>query len=173
MEYQIRKASKADLPGILEIVNHEIQHSASIYDYAERSLEQQTAWFQEKQNNHYPVWVAETKHQILGFGTYGIFRPKEGYKFCVEHSIYIHHEHQGKGIGKQMMTQLIRSAQEQNIHSMIAGIDASNQGSIDFHKQFGFIETGTLKEVGFKFGKWLDLTFMQLTLPLSTTQHPH
>jgi phosphinothricin acetyltransferase len=111
-----------------------------------------------------PVIVAEKDNEVVGFGTYGIFRPWDAYRFSVEHSIYTHHNFRGMGIGKLIMTELIKLAIEQGFHTMIAGVDASNKGSYGFHKKFGFQEIGTFKEVGYKFDRWLDLVFMQLFL---------
>lgn len=89
---------------------------------------------------------------------------KIGYQFTVEHSVYVAPEFIGKGIGKQLLLALIVLAKDEGYHTMIGGTDAANTGSIAFHRKFGFVETGILKEVGFKFGKWLDLQFMQLIL---------
>jgi phosphinothricin acetyltransferase len=111
-----------------------------------------------------PVYVAENDTTILGFGTYGIFRPWEGFKFSVEHSVYVDKNARGLGIGKSILSKLIQIAKQNDLRIMIAGIDASNKKSIDFHEQFGFYEVGTFKEVGFKFDRWLDVTFMQLNL---------
>lgn len=164
MKLCLRPAAEKDVSTILEIVNHEIIHSLSIYDRMPRTLAEQFAWFMQKREQAMPVIVAETAGRVLAYGTYGIFRPKEGYRFCVEHSIYVSLESRGKGIGRQLMKALIRLAKDEGYHSMIAGIDASNRRSYDFHRQFGFVEAGYLKEVGYKFDRWLDLIFMQLLL---------
>lgn len=164
MEMKIRFASVTDLPGILEIVNHAILNTTAIYDYDARTLEQQLAWFEEKQISGFPVIVAEKDNEILGFGTYGGFRVKIGYRFTIEHSVYVTESAIGKGIGKLILQKLIDLAKEQNYHSMIGVIDASNSGSIEFHKKFGFGEAGVLKQAGYKFDKWLDVSLMQLLL---------
>ena len=109
-----------------------------------------------------PILVAEINGAVVAYGTYGIFRPWDAYKFSIEHSIYVAKEEQGKGIGKELFKELIIIAKKQGYHTMIAGIDTSNKSSIDFHKKIGFKEIGTLPEIGFKFGKWLDLCFLQL-----------
>lgn len=163
MELNIRPAIKEDLPGILEILNYEIVHSPSIYDYTERTSTDLLAWFEQKKQEGMPVIVAEKNGAVLGYGTYGIFRPKEGYQYCVEHSIYMHKDARGMGIGKLIMSRLIEEAKTSGKHTMIAGIDASNVASKIFHEKFGFVEIGTFKEVGFKFDQWLDVLFMQLT----------
>lgn len=164
MEIKIRLAILSDLPTILEIVNHAILNTTAIYDYEARTLEEQQLWFEEKHVSKFPVVVAESNGEVLGFGTFGTFRTKIGYKFTIEHSVYVSEKAIGKAIGKLILQKLIDLAKEQNYHSMIGVIDASNSGSIEFHKKFGFIETGILKEVGYKFDKWLDVSLMQLFL---------
>ena len=164
MNVIIRNANVEDLPQILEIVNHAILHTTSNYLYEVQTLENQLQWFEEKKSKQFPIIVADYNGTALGFGTYGTFREKIGYRFTVEHSVYVASEFIGKGIGKQLLLALIVLAKEEGYHTMIGGIDAANTGSIDFHRKFGFVETGIIKEVGFKFGKWLDLQFMQLIL---------
>ena len=164
MNVIIRNATVEDLPQILEIVNHAILHTTSNYLYEVQTQENQLQWFEEKKSKQFPIIVADCNGTALGFGTYGTFREKIGYRFTVEHSVYVAPEFIGKGIGKKLLLALIVLAKEEGYHTMIGGIDAANTGSIDFHRKFGFVETGILKEVGFKFGKWLDLQFMQLIL---------
>ena len=164
MNVIIRNANVEDLPQILEIVNHAILHTTSNYLYEVQTLENQLQWFEEKKSKQFPIIVADYNGTALGFGTYGTFREKIGYRFTVEHSVYVAPEFIGKGIGKQLLLALIVLAKDEGYHTMIGGIDAANTGSIDFHRKFGFVETGIMKEVGFKFGKWLDLQFMQLIL---------
>ena len=164
MNVIIRNATIEDLPPILEIVNHAILNTTSNYLYEVQTLENQLLWFEDKKSKQFPIIVADYNGTAIGFGTYGTFREKIGYQFTVEHSVYVAPEFIGKGIGKQLLLALIVLAKEEGYHTMIGGIDAANTGSIDFHKKFGFVETGIIKEVGFKFGKWLDLQFMQLIL---------
>ncbi|MFC0181610.1 phosphinothricin acetyltransferase [Pseudarcicella hirudinis] len=160
----LRDAAEADIADILEIVNEAILNTTAIYDYDVRSHEAQLAWFQQRKQENMPVIVAEKDGKTVGFGSYGIFRPKIGYRFSVEHSIYISGTCRGGGIGKLLMKELISRAKSDGLHTMIAGIDAENAGSIDFHKQFGFVETGRIREAAYKFDRWLDLVFMQLIL---------
>jgi len=164
MSVLIRQATIEDMPSVLEIVNHEILYSTSIWDYEIRTLEQQNAIFNEKQYKNFPFIVAEKNEKIVGFGTYGTFRFKEGYKFTVEHSVYVHKDFIGNGIGKLLLTEIISLAKIQKMHTMIGVVDAENVGSISFHERAGFTKTGHIKETGFKFGRWLDSVFMQLIL---------
>lgn len=160
----IRDANFEDIPQVLAIVNHSILYSTSNYSYQIQTLEYQLEWYKKKLASGFPILVADCEGKTVGFGTYGSFREKIGYQFTVEHSVYVAEENIGKGIGKLLLRRLIKKAKSEGFHSMIGVIDASNKDSIVFHKKFGFIENGTIKEVGFKFNKWLDATIMQLFL---------
>ncbi len=164
MQYIIREATSSDLPSILEIVNYAIANTTAIYDYDARTLEQQTIIFETKKEKGFPIFVIENENKILGFGTYDTFRTKIGYRFTVEHSVYVKDGFAGKGIGKLLLEQLITTAKSEKYHVMIGVIDASNENSIRFHEKFGFESIGILKEVGFKFNRWLDVNLMQLKL---------
>jgi phosphinothricin acetyltransferase len=164
MEIIIRDAEEKDVDKILEIINYEILNSTVVYDYDERTYEFQLNWLRQKKKDGMPVIVAERESIVIGYGTFGIFRPFDGYRFSVEHSIYVDKEYRAHGMGKQLLQELITLAKRNGFHTMIAGVDASNERSIEFHKKFGFKEIGTFKEVGFKFDRWLDLLFLQLLL---------
>ncbi|UII20177.1 GNAT family N-acetyltransferase [Fulvivirga ligni] len=161
---KVREARVGDSGAILEILNYEILHSKSIYDYDVKSQHFIELWFEQKRQKRIPILVIEDEGKVIGYGTYDRFRPKEGYKFTVEHSIYIQLDYRGKGYGKILLQKLIDIAREQGYRSMIAGIDASNLDSCRFHEKFGFQEVGRMKDVGFKFDEWLELVFMQLIL---------
>ncbi|MEO8239866.1 MAG: N-acetyltransferase family protein [Flavobacterium sp.] len=160
----IRPAKPGDLEKILEIVNHSILHTTSNYNYDIQTLEVQTKWFEDKKAKNMPVIVADSDGEVVGFGSYGQFREKIGYQYSVEHSVYVVDNVIGKGVGTKLLTELIKLAKQQGLHVMIGAIDASNTGSIAFHEKFGFVTTGTIREVGYKFDHWLDLVFMQLIL---------
>lgn len=164
MQINIRDARIDDLEGILQIINHAIVHTTAVYDYKPRTLLSQQAWFEKKQADQLPVLVADYQNQVVGFGSYGFFRPWDGYRFSAEHSIYVSHGMRGKGIGGKLMEGLIERAKSQRFHTLIAGIDAQNKSSYVFHQKYGFNEVGRFREVGYKFDKWLDLVFMQLIL---------
>lgn len=160
----LRQARLEDLPEILAIFNFHIEHTTVIYHYKTKSLTEMQAWFNEKKQSNFPVLVTEENGKVTGYGTYGQFRPHEAYQYCVEHSVYVSPKWQGKGIGKQLILELIAIAKKENYHTMVAGIDAENKFSIEFHKKLGFTQVGYLKEVGHKFERWLDLVFLQLIL---------
>ena len=164
MKIKIRPAIFSDLDTILEIVNHQILNSTSNYDYEPHDFETQKSWFEKKLAENFPVIVAEFENAPIGYATYGTFREKIGYQYTVEHSVYVAQEFIGKGVGKLLLGELIKLAKEQGYHVMIGAIDADNSGSIGFHQKFGFKVVGTIREVGYKFDRWLDLVFMQLIL---------
>ncbi|MEN2281912.1 N-acetyltransferase family protein [Algoriphagus sp. SE2] len=164
MDIIIRLATEKDLNAILEINNYEILHSTINYDYSPKTIAFQKNWFREKTEKGLPVIVLSVDKQVLGFATYGTFRPKPAYQYTIEHSIYLHQHARGKGFGKQLMIELIRLAKKNGYHLMVGGIDSNNLDSLEFHKRLGFQEIGRFKEVGRKFDKWLDLIFVQLSL---------
>lgn len=150
---------------ILEIFNEAILNSTALYDYAPRPPESMTGWFEAKRAGGFPViGVEDGAGTLLGFASYGTFRAWPAYKYSVEHSVYVHQEHRGRGLGRTLMRELIAAARLNGVHSMIGGIDAANSGSIALHEKLGFKHAGTLPQVGFKFGRWLDLAFHQLLL---------
>ena len=162
MAINIRPYKTDDTQAILAIINHNILYSTSLYDYNIRSYEQQKTILEEKINKNFPVIVAELDGIVVGFGMYSEFRFREAYQFTVEHSVYVSEDFQSKGIGKQLLQELINLARKQKIHTMIGVIDSENQGSVVFHEKFGFKTVGIIKESGYKFDRWLDSVLMQL-----------
>lgn len=158
---------------ILAILNDAIATSTALYDYAPRPLESMTGWFGAKQAGRFPVWgaVDEATRALLGFSTYGWFRPQAAYKYTVEHSVYVRGDARGAGVGSTLMRRLIESAVAQDYHSLVGVIDGANQASIAFHEKLGFVHAGTVKQAGFKFGRWLDAAFYQLILPTPSAPH--
>ncbi len=164
MNIKIRPYNTKDTQAILDILNYNILHSTSLYDYKIRSYEQQKSILEEKLSKGFPVIVAEYDGELAGFGMYSEFRFREAYQFTAEHSVYVNADFQGKGIGKIILQELIDLARKQKIHTMIAVIDSENQNSVLFHEKFGFETVGIFKECGFKFDRWLNTVFMQLLL---------
>ena len=164
MTIKIRPYSIEDAPSILEIINYNIINSSALYDYHPRSLEQQTAIFEEKLQKGFPIIVATCDNTVVGFGYYSEFRFREAYRFTVEHSVYVLNDFHGKGIGKLVLEKLIALAKGQKLHTMVAVIDSENQSSVEFHEKFGFETVGIIKESGFKFDRWLHSVIMQLFL---------
>jgi L-amino acid N-acyltransferase len=156
---------------ILAIFNDAIINSTALYDYQPRVIESMGPWFATKALNNFPVIGVETDDgQLAGFASYGTFRAFPAFKYTIEHSVYVHKDHRGKGLGALLLEALIEEAQTRDVHVMVGGIDSSNQASIALHEKFGFVHSGTVKQAGFKFGRWLDLAFYQKTL--ATPTHP-
>ena len=152
-------------PAILDILNDAIVHSTALYDYQPRQMQNMVTWFEAKRAGNFPViGIEDAQGKLLAFGSYGTFRAFPAYKYTVEHSVYVHKDHRGHGLGAQIMQALVAAAREQDLHAMVGAIDASNAGSIALHERLGFKPVGTLPQVGFKFGRWLDLAFYQLLL---------
>jgi L-amino acid N-acyltransferase len=161
----IRPASEADLSGILAIYNEVVRTSTAVYTDEESSLDQRRAWFRDRRALGYPILVAEDgAGEVAGFSSFGDFRPWPGYRFTVEHSVYIRMDCRGQGLGTALIEPLLAEATALGKHVMIAGIDAANPASIRLHEKLGFTRVGRLHEVGAKFGRWLDLVFMQRLL---------
>lgn len=156
---------------ILEILNEAIVNSTALYDYEPRTVQAMTAWFATKRDKGFPVIGAvDGSGTLLGFASWGTFRAFPAYKYTVEHSVYVHQHHRGRGLGRLLLKTLIQKAQEAQLHVLIGCIDASNSASIQLHQSLGFSHAGTFSQVGFKFGRWLDVSFYQLTL--ETPAHP-
>ena len=152
-------------PAILDIFNEAILNSTALYDYQPRAPESMGPWFAAKDKGDFPViWREDEGGALLAFGSHGTFRAWPAYKYTVEHSVYVHQDHRGRGLGREIMQALIAAARQRDVHAMVGGIDASNAGSIALHERLGFRHVGTLPQVGFKFGRWLDLAFYQLLL---------
>jgi L-amino acid N-acyltransferase len=167
----LRKAVGSDLPGILDIYNDAIMNTTAVYSYEPQTLDNRLEWFRNKQEHGLPIIVIEDEGQIRGFATYGPFRPWAAYKYTIEHSVYVHKEYRRKGAGKLLLREIINLAEANGYATLIAGIDATNQASIALHQILGFSYSGTIRRAGYKFGRWLDLTFYQLDLsgPLEPT----
>ncbi len=157
---------------ILSILNDAIENSTAIYDYEPRLPESMVGWFKAKEQGHFPVVGVESREgELLGFASYGVFRAWPAYKYTVEHSVYVHRDYRGRGLGAQLIRELIARAKTQGVHVLVGGIDASNKTSVELHQRLGFVHAGTIRQAGFKFGRWLDLAFYQLILetPLDPT----
>ena len=159
---RIRKAIESDLPQLLIIYNEIILNTTAVYDYEPHSMEMRRQWFHAKKEQGFPVFVAEDGERILGFSSIGPFRAWAAYKYSVENSVYVAANARGQGVGKLLLAPLIDAAGKLRLHTIIAGIDATNETSLRLHKSFGFEEVAYFKQVGWKFERWLDLKFLQL-----------
>ncbi|OZI24633.1 GNAT family N-acetyltransferase [Bordetella genomosp. 7] len=150
---------------ILAIFNDAILHSTALYDYHPRTAAAMQAWFHAKQAGGFPVLGYEDgRGRLMGFASYGAFRPYPANKYTVEHSVYIDGRFRGQGLGEALLRLIIERARQAQLHVLVGGIDAANAASIRLHEKLGFVHAGTIRHAGFKFGRWLDLAFYQLTL---------
>ena len=161
----IRHSTEADLPAITEIYNHAVQNTTAIWNETTVSLENRVAWFQARREQGYPILVAvDDQDRVLGYASFGDWRPFEGYRFTVEHSVYVAESAQGQGAGRALLAALLDEAKVLGKKVMVAGIEANNIGSIALHEKLGFESAGLMKGVGFKFDRFLDLLWMQKAL---------
>lgn len=161
----IRAATEADLPGILAIYNEVVANTTAAYVYEPHTLAMRKAWFAELKRGGWPVLVSVEGDAITGFGSIGVFRSKPGYKYTGEHTVHVHAKHRGRGIGRALLLALIEEAKRLELRTLVGGIDAENAVSLKLHADMGFVETARMPQVAWKFGRWLDLVFMQLMLP--------
>lgn len=165
MSHVIRAALEADLPGILAIYNDAVEHTTAIWNETRVDLANRRAWLAERDAAGFPVLVAaDAAGEVLGYASYGTWRSIEGFRHTVEHSVYVRAEQRGHGLGPALMQTLIEHARAAGLHVMVAAIESGNAASIRLHERLGFATSGRMPQVGRKFGRWLDLTFMQLIL---------
>lgn len=164
MSYPIRDALADDLPGILAIYNDAVRNTTAIWNETPVDLANRQAWFEARAQQGYPILVTVDETGVLGYASFGDWRPFEGFRHTVEHSVYIRGDQRGKGLGPILMAALIERARACDKHVMVAAIESGNAASIRLHQRLGFAITGQMAQVGVKFGRWLDLTFMQLNL---------
>jgi L-amino acid N-acyltransferase len=160
----LRDAEDADLPAIRDIYNDAVANTTAIWNDNLVDLANRQEWYAARLARGFPVLVAEADGQIAGYASYGDWRAFEGFRHTVEHSVYVHRDHRGAGLGRQLMQALVARAEAGGIHVMVACIEAQNSASIRLHEALGFRTAGTFLEVGTKFGRWLDLTCMEKRL---------
>lgn len=159
----IRLVNEADLPAINDIYNFYVVNSTCTYQEQPESLAARTQWFHRHDEQH-PLTVAVVDQHIIGWGSLSPYHPRSAYRRTVENSVYVHHQHQRRGIGLLLLRDLIQRSAELGHHAIIAAIDAEQSGSIALHEKCGFEYAGRLRQVGFKFGNWLDVIYMELLL---------
>ncbi len=169
---RIRPCGVIDLPAIREIFNEVILNSTALFEYEPRSLEAVRTWLEGKQTAGLPVLGCFDRTTLLGFASYGPFRPFAAYRLTIEHSVYVHANHRGRGVGRELLASLISQATAEGLHLMVAGIESSNRSSIALHRRFGFTHAGTIREAGRKFDRWLNLDFYEKRLSDSEPQQP-
>jgi phosphinothricin acetyltransferase len=160
----VADAVRSDLPGILAIYNEVIRNTTAVYSEVEFTAARGETWFDTKAEQGFPFIVARDISGVVGFGTFGDFRAWPCYRHTVEHSVHVRADCRGRGVGKTLVVELMARAKAMQKHVMIAGIDADNKASIGLHQRLGFRVAGRFHEVGFKFGRWLDLVFLETTI---------
>jgi len=160
---QIRHARVADCAAINDIYNHYVVHDTCTYQTEPDSLPERQVWLGQHGGTH-PVLVAEQQGEIVAWGALSAFHPRAAYRFSVEDSIYVRHDHLRRGLGRSMLAALLELAREHGHHTVIALISADKAGSVALHAAFGFQPKAMLREAGYKFDTWLDVLFMQLML---------
>jgi phosphinothricin acetyltransferase len=160
----VRPAVEADLAAILAIYNDAVVNTTAIWNDALADLDNRKQWFVARTSLGYPVLVAAEDDAVAGYASFGDFRAFDGYRFTVENSVYVAEGARRRGVASALLVALIDRAKELGKHVMVAGIAGENEISIALHRKHGFIEAARMPEVGFKFGRWLDLVFMQRRL---------
>lgn len=160
---RIRPATKKDLKAINDIYNHYVLNSTCTYQEQPELMADRRKWFAHHGKGH-PIIVAMSNGQVIGWGSLSPYHPRSAYRHTVENSVYVHHDHHRRGIGSLLLEKLVIQARRFGHRAIIASIDGSQAGSVALHAKFGFEKVGHFKEIGFKFGRWLDCVYMQLKL---------
>lgn len=160
---------------VTKIINQAILETTALYEDDVRSAELMKQWFDLKAHGQWPIIGMENDQgQLMGFASYGPFRPQQGFKHSVEHSVYVQPQYQRRGVGQRLMQLLEQRAVAQGMHVMVAMIDSQNQESLGLHERCGFSRSGVIQQAGFKFGRWLDCVVVQkiltTTAPLTGTR---
>jgi L-amino acid N-acyltransferase len=161
---QVRYATEADLPAILEIYNDAVLTTTATADYEPQPLEVRAAWYRERAEAGYPVFVAEEDGNVIGWSALNPYKPRIGYRYTAEVSIYVAAEARGRGAGKALLAALIEAGKERGYHSLVGAIDGNNDVSLKLHANFGFVKIGHLRDAYTKFDRWLDTVYVQLLL---------
>lgn len=161
----IRPATETDMAAVLDIYNHEVRHSTATYQYADRTLDEQVEQWRQKQRDGHGFFVAESMaKEVVGYSSYGMFRPREGWRFTCEHSVYLHEDWRGRGVARLLMPPVMAHARKRGFHAMVGVVDAANAASVRMHEAMGFTVAGVIRQGGYKFDRWLDVAFVQAML---------
>lgn len=159
----IRTAEERDMPALLDIYNYEVEHGLATFDLNPKTMEERLPWFREHNVGNHPLIVAEEDGKAVGYASLSSYRDKEAYQATVELSIYIDPEYRRRGIAGELASSLLKTARERHdIHTVVSVITGGNEASIRLHERLGFVHCGTIREVGVKFGKLLDIENYQL-----------
>ncbi|WP_420537782.1 GNAT family N-acetyltransferase [Ketogulonicigenium vulgare] len=165
LKMRILDGTESDLPAIVAIFNDAVVNTTAIWSDVLATVEARKTWMEQRRAGGFPVFVAKNEaDEVVGFASYGPYRPFDGFRLTVEHSVYVRPDQRGKGVGGKLLDALITHARGAGLHVMVGGITADNAASIALHERRGFAQVGLLPQVGVKFGRWLDLAFLQLKL---------
>ena len=160
--FRVRAGVREDVPSILRIYNDAVLHTTATYDYEPRTLEHRLQWFDDHEAQRYPIFVAiNDQEQLVGWSSLNRYHDRIGYRFTTENSVYVDLVFRGRGVGTLLMPPLIEGATTRGLHAILASIDAQNESSIRLHAKFGFEKVGLFRRVGYKFGRWLDVMYME------------
>jgi phosphinothricin acetyltransferase len=161
---EIRDATLEDSEAIRAIYNDAVLNTTAVFDYVAREPQAQRDWLGMKADQKLPVLVATADTAVVGYSSFGQFRPWPAFLYCVENAIYIAPDRRGQGIGQKLLTALVAVAAQRGLRSMVAAITAENAASLHLHEKLGFTRTGLIRDSGWKFDRWLDLVFLQRML---------
>lgn len=160
---EIRVARECDLEALLDIYNYEAINSTATFAVNTKTLSERKTWFEEHNRDHHPLIVAVKEGTAVGYASLSAFRSNEAYAKTVELSVYVDHRHRGEGIGEALMIEILNTASaDEDVHAVMSVITAGNEASVKLHEKLGFVHCGSLKEVGEKYGRWLDTVYYQL-----------
>lgn len=157
----LRPAERSDAEAIAAIYNFEVEHSTATFDLVPRSVDAQREWLAARSGAFSAIVAIDSSVGVVGFAALSTYRDRAGYRTTVENSIYVHREHQRRGIGRMLLGELLKVARDSGFHTVVARIDSQSTGSLALHKSLGFVECGVEREIGRKFGRWLDSVIMQ------------
>jgi phosphinothricin acetyltransferase len=160
----VRTAEERDAEAIVAIYNHEVETSTATFDLVPRTIETQRAWIAERSGAFSVIVADDAASGVVGFAALSTYRDRAGYRTTVENSVYVHQQHQRRGVGRILLGALIEVARDSGFHTIIARIDSQSEGSLALHQSLGFIHVGIEREIGRKFGRWLDSVIMQKML---------
>jgi len=157
----LRAALPDDAEAIAAIYNHEVEHSTATFDLVPRSVETQRQWIADRTGAFSAIVAVDASHGVVGFAALSTYRDRAGYRTTVENSVYVHRDYQRRGVGKLLLSALLDVARDSGFHTVIARIDSQSSGSLALHESLGFIVVGVERQIGRKFGRWLDSLIVQ------------